>query len=682
VDYNPADLGFSQNFLSQMQVQKMPRVTPTDYYAFGAIDPTPRNWYSWSANGTVSKLLGAHTVKIGGDWRTIGIETQSFTDGAGTFFFDRFFTSSNPLALNANTGNSVASMLLGLPSGQPGNESRLTVSSPFDAYVNYWGAYIQDDWRVSPRFTLNYGVRLEHEDGLREKNNGLTVAFDRDLNPGGTLGSVVNPLTGQPIRGGLVYAGVGGANEYQGNPPGVKFSPRVGMVYSFNPKTVIRGGYGIYWAPWNYQGVSATNYGNVGFTQVNQIAQGQFFPTTSLTDPFPNGIQQVRGSARGALEGVGGQIEFIDQDKKAPNIHQYSVDLSREVRGNIAIGVEYVGATGRDLGLGGSNDGTININQLPTQYLALGTALTDQVPNPFFGQAVGKSTTSPTIARRELLRPFPQFGDILMRQATLGKSQYHAAVLKFEKRMSNGWGGRVNYTYSRLKDNQFGETNFFSATAAEAQDAYNLDAEYSIGLLDVPHKIAITPIFELPFGEGKRWAQNGVAAAILGDWTISSIISFESGFPVSIYTQNNTSGIFTKMTRGNLGSGEAETEGSRADRITQSPAQGCILEPCGTGVEWLNRGAFTAPAPFTLGNLPRTLDDVRTPHRNNWDFVAAKDVRLGGSMRGEIKLEVLNVTNTPKVRGPETRIDNGSFGQVRTLSGFMRLTQLMFRLSF
>ncbi len=220
IDYDPAQLGFSQNFLSQMQVQKFPRVTVTDYYAFGAIDPTPRNWYSWSANGTVSKLLGSHTFKLGADWRTIGIKTQSFTNGAGTFFSDRFYTSNNPLTNGTtNTGNAMASLLLGYPSGQPGNESLLTVSSPFNAFTHYWGAYLQDDWRASSKFTLNYGVRLEHEAGLREENNGLTVAFDRTLNPGGTLGSVVT-VNGQPVRGGLVYAGVNGAQRVPGQPAG------------------------------------------------------------------------------------------------------------------------------------------------------------------------------------------------------------------------------------------------------------------------------------------------------------------------------------------------------------------------------------------------------------------------------------------------------------------------------
>jgi hypothetical protein len=685
IDFDPATLGFSPTFVNALmpEARKFPRVTVTDYYAFGAIDPTPRNWYSWSANGAMSKLFGSHTFKVGADYRNIGTKTQSFAGGSGTFFFDRLYSSSNPLtANNTSGGNAMANLLLGYPSGDPGNQSTATLSSPFNVFTNYFGVYAQDDWRVSPKLTLNYGLRLEHEDGLREENDGFTVGFDRTINPGGALGAIVNPLTGQPIRGGLMYAGVNGNNDYQGNPPGMKVSPRIGAVYSINPKTVIRSGFGVYWAPWNYQAVGAANYGNVGFTQQTFISQGQFIPTTNLTNPFPGGLVPIRGNVRGALEGVGAQIEFIDQEKKAPYVMQYSIDIARELRGNMAVGFEYTGATGRDLGLGGSNDGIININQVPVQYLALGSALNDQVPNPFFGlpSGQGKSVTSATIARKELLRPFPQFNDILMRQNTSGRSQYNAAVFKFEKRMSNGWGGRVNYTFSRLEDNQFGEGNFFSSASTEAQDANNIEAEYSIGLLDVPHKMAISPIVELPFGEGKRWAKDGIAAAILGDWTISSIISFESGFPLQVRNNTNNTQIFTRMQRANPGTGDIATDGSRYDRLAPPQGAGCTNE-CGIGL-WLNDAAFTAAPQFTLGTLPRTLADVRTPHRNNWDFVASKDVRMKGNMRGEIKLEVLNLTNTVKTTGPVVTKGSTTFGQIRTQSGFMRLTQLMFRISF
>jgi hypothetical protein len=692
IEYDPSQLGFASSFLSPLQVKKFPQVTTlTDYKAFGAIDPNELFWNSWSANGTISRLFGSHTFKAGVDYRNISVVTQSFAGGAGRFAFTRLFTSSNPITTNATSGNAVASMILGYPAANSDSGSTVTVSSPFNAWTNYYGAYIQDDWRVNSKFTLNYGVRLEHEDGLKEANNGFTVGFDRTLNPGGALGAVVNPQTGKPIRGGLMYAGVNGNPEVQGDQPAVKFSPRVGMVYSLNPKTVVRAGYGIYWAPWNYQAVGANNYGNIGFTQVTQSPQPQFVPTVSLTNPFPNGILTPTGNAGGALTGVGSQIEFIDQDKGAPSIHQYSLDIARELPGNVAIGFEYVGATGRNLNLGGSNDGVININQVPSQYLSLGQAgLTEQVANPFFGLPAGqgKSVTSPTIQRRELLRPFPQFNDILMRQTTLGESQYHAAVFKLEKRMTNGWGGRINYTYSRLKDNQFGESNFFSSASTEMQnvdltkDDYGVAAEYAVSLLDVPHKISIAPIFELPFGEGKRWASGGVGAMILGDITVSAIIGLESGFPIQVRNSTNASQLFTRTQYANPGTGEAETDGTRSERIAPPVGGGCNAgNDCGIGL-WLNAAAFSAAPSATLGTLPRTLPDIRTPHRNNVDFVAAKQVRMGGNRRGELRFEVLNLTNTVKVTGPVTTVGSSTFGQIRTQSGFMRLTQLTFRFSF
>ncbi|MEW6321100.1 MAG: TonB-dependent receptor [Acidobacteriota bacterium] len=678
IDFDPARLGFNSSFINAMQVKKFPNGNITDYASFGAIDPTDRNWYSWSANGTLSRLVGRHTLKFGADFRTIGLDAQSFAGGAGTFNFDRRYTSSNP---NTNgtggsspSGNAFASFLLGFPTGDPGNLSNVFVSEPFNVFTRYYGVYAQDDFRVKSNLTLNFGLRLEHEDGLREEENRFTVGFDQAANPGGALGAVRNPLTGQPIRGGLIYAGQNGANEYQGDPPALKVSPRIGLVYSINPKTVVRGGYGVYWAPWNYQFPSATNFGQTGYSLNTFIDQGQFFPTTSLTNPFPNGVLRPVGNALGALTGVGGTIDVIDQNKKAPYVQMYSFDINRELPGNMAVGFEYAGATGRDLGLGGSNDGIVNINQLDPRHLALGAALNEQVPNPFFGLPAGFRTSSATIPRYQLLLPYPQFNQVLVRQSTLGKNQYHAAIFKFEKRVSNGWGGRINYTFSRLRDNQYGETNSYSATNGNTANVYNLDGEYSIGLLDVPHKLVISPIIELPFGEGKRWAQSGIGAAILGDWTISSIVAFESGFPISVSNSSNTLSAYGfRVQRPNLTGSAIETEGGREDRFFGGGA---------TPGLWLNASAFTHPGQFALGTAPRTLEDARTPHRNNWDFVAAKDVRFGGSQRLQIRVEIINITNTVKTNTPNTSFGSAAFGRITSQRGFMRMTQLMFRYSF
>jgi trimeric autotransporter adhesin len=671
IDFDPATLGFAPAFSNAIQTKKFPVVNITDYYQLGAIDPTDRNWYSWSANATVSRLVGRHTLKAGVDYRRIGNETQSFSGGAGNFNFDRRYTSSNP-GVNGTggtspSGNALASLLLGYPTGDSGNLSRILVSSPANYFVDYFGGYIQDDFRVSSRFTINAGLRIESESGLREEENRFTVGFDRTLNPGGALGAA-------GARGGLMYAGVNGNRTEQGDQPAAKFSPRVGFVYSANSKTVLRGGYGIYQAPWNYQPVGSANYGQVGYSQNTFMVQDPFRPTATLTNPFPSGVNRPRGNSLGALESVGSNIDFIDQNKKAPYVQQYSFDINRELPGNMAVGFEYNGATGRQLGLGGSNDGVININQLDPRHLSLGAALNDQVPNPFAGLLPGTNLNGATISRAQSLRPFPQFGNILMRQNTSGKNQYHAAIFKLEKRMSRGWGGRINYTYSRLKDNQYGEGNSYSATNGNTSNVYDLDSQYQVGLLDVPHKMVFSPIIELPFGEGKRWAQNGIGAAILGDWTISSIIAFESGFPFSVANSSNTLSAYGFLVqRPNLTGSSLATSGNREDRL--------YAPPVSTNT-WLDPAGFAQPAQFALGNAPRTLPQVRTPHRNNWDFVASKDVRMGGNRRAQIRLEVLNITNTVKAWAPTTTFGSAAFGRVNTQRGFMRLTQLMFRYSF
>ena len=153
---------------------------------------------------------------------------------------------------------------------------------PVQRVRDYYGGYAQDDWRSSPKLTLNYGVRLEHESGLKEENNCFTVAFDRTLNPGGALGAFGERPAGSRRFG---VCRPNGANKYQGNPPGLKFSPRVGAVYSFNPKTVVRAGYGVYWAPWNYQGVGGANYGKSG------SARTRSFRRTSSGRPLPSTIR-------------------------------------------------------------------------------------------------------------------------------------------------------------------------------------------------------------------------------------------------------------------------------------------------------------------------------------------------------------------------------------------------------
>ena len=235
----------------------------------------------------------------------------------------------------------------------------------------------------------------------------------------------------------------------------MKASPRVGAVFSVDTKTVVRGGYGIYWAPFNYPTPDPTgnNYGQVGFTNNTTLGTNRTNPT-SISNPFPSGIQPPSGSSLGALTNLDSNISYVDQNRKAPRVQQYSVDVQRELPGNMALTASYVGARSDYIGLGGSNDVAININQLDPKYLALGSAaLSAQLPNPFFGNAnVPRSlSTAATLSRARLLLPFPQYRQINDRQITEGRSRYNAAVVELNKRMYHGIGGRfIAFTSERL----------------------------------------------------------------------------------------------------------------------------------------------------------------------------------------------------------------------------------------
>ena len=260
IDFDPRSLGFSQTYASQIQLDKFPQVRIRGYdgqgRTMGAINPTEINWKSTSANASYSKLVGSHTFKAGGDWRKIGVDTYIPGDGAGYFDFDKDMTSSDGGVGSTTDGSSFASFLLGYPSSRPDRVSSLSASTPLNLFTHYLGGFVQDDWRVSSKLTVNYGLRLEHEKGLSEENNDFTVGWDPAMTT--ALSTVTIPadaVAGTPARtvaGGLMYAGVDGNSTYQGDAPAVKWSPRVGVVYSFNPKTVLRGGYGVYWAPLNF----------------------------------------------------------------------------------------------------------------------------------------------------------------------------------------------------------------------------------------------------------------------------------------------------------------------------------------------------------------------------------------------------------------------------------------------
>jgi hypothetical protein len=716
INYDPSSLGFSQAFLNEITVQKFPDIRIRGYdknagQTLGATgfnstgSPNTLNWKSISANGNYSKFIGTHTIKAGADFRKIGLDFISPGPGAGYFEFEKDTTSSNGGTSSTTDGNAFASFLLGYPSSLSSRQSFIPLSTALNIYSYYYGGYAQDDWRLNSKVTLNYGLRLEHETGVAEQNNNFTVGFDPNAALPGLTNVVTiaaDPVAGTTARtvaGGLMYAGVGGNPTTQGNPPKVKASPRFGAVYSVDSKTVVRGGYGLFWAPYNYPTPStgSNNFGQVGYTQNTVLVQSApgTAPTTSISNPFPTGLVQPLGNSLGALSGVGTNISYVDQNSSAPRVQQYSVDLQRELPGSQSISVGYMGSRGDHLSLGGSSDVGVNINQLDPKYLTLGTALNQSLPNPFFGIAnAGPLASQTTLTRAQLLRPYPEFGNVLARHVLEGKSRYNAVVFEWAKRVTHGWGGRISYTYSVLKDNQIGQANFYSGgsgfnplnnynympnmpacTTTNNAACYNPDAEYAYSVLDVPHRVIIAPVVELPFGRGKKWGGKSSAAEwIAGGWTLSAAINLQSGFPLEVQQGDNT-GTFSGVQRPNIVPGvDLSTPGSYEDRLASAD------HPT---VSWINPAGFTLAAPFTFGNAPRTITSLRTPPQYNVDGVFIKNLRFG-TKTVQVKFEVLNLLDRVIVRalnGTNT-FGNSNFGQTSTQAGFMRITQIMFRYSF
>jgi hypothetical protein len=671
--------GLNPGFADAIPVQKFPALTLTGYPSTGNSGLSDTNYYSWGVNGALNRLAGSHSFKTGADYRVIGVDSLANGQSAGSYTFNGRFTGSNANTPNALSQNAIADLLLGYPFS--GN---LTLASRFNQFVNYSGFFVQDDWRVNDRLTLNYGVRLEHESGLAEKDNKLIVGFDPNVVSPLNVTIPADPVAGTParqVKGGIIYAGNG--DDHAGDAPAIKWSPRVGLAYSLNLQTVIRGGYGLFWAPWQ-SGVQST----AGYSQTSTLQQNTLVPITSIDNPFPAGLTPISGNSLGLLTGVSSAVTVIDPNRDAPRVHQYSADIQRELPNDMSITLTYMGSTGQHLTWGGTSSGQVNINQVDPIYLSLNNVggtnrLTETVPNPFFGNpGAGAYASRATLQRNQLLRPFPQFDNINIVYSTLARSQYHAGVVSINKRASGWWGGRLSYTYSRLSDNQFAQGNYYSSspgilnhfTAVPGSSYFDPDSEYGRSLLDSPHKLVASPILRLPFGRGQRWLTEGVANWIAGGWTVSAVIQMQSGFPIGVSQSTNNTNLLGANQRPNVvGGADVRVPGSITDRLENNPDDNL----------YLNAAAFTQAPAGTFGNSPRIFPGVYSPWRNSTDLGINKELPLGSSRRATIRLEVINLFNNPWFQALEsTAQGNANFGRVTAQANYSRTMQVTARVGF
>jgi hypothetical protein len=672
-DFDTHTLGWNKAFSDAIAVQKFPTFSFTSFSGTGFSGKADRHYYSQGVNGALTKLAGEHSFKIGGGFRLLGVRSLSLGASAGSYTFNGQFTRITGTS-NTSTGNAIADLMLGFPSS-----GSITQVTQVDDYVRGYGGFIQDDWRVNSRLTVNYGIRLEHGIPLTEKGNHLIVGFDKDsvspLNV--TIPASVDPLNpvARQVKGGLIYAGVNGAQTHWGNPPTIQASPRAGAVLKINENTVVRGGYGMFWAPTNGAASNPT-----GFSATTTLSQVTGIPITSIDNPFPGGLIQPTGNALGLASGASSSVSFVDPNWTPPRVQQYSADFQRELPGNMSVTVGYTGATGTHLDYGTS----VSLNQIPAQYASLGTRLTSSVPNPFFGNALAGSLAAlQNVPLNWLLVPYPQYGLNNVNMTTSGaSSQYHALILQLRKRVAGWWGGNFNYTYSRLRDNQIGSSNYYSSAPGivdnynyiPGSSIYNPTIDYGLSLLDQPHKVVLAPIVRLPFGKDRKFLNNGGPLEYLvGGWSISAVATMQSGFPIGV-TQTNTLNLNGAGQRPNAGQGtDFVVPGSITDRLIANFNDNLYLNPA----------AFSLAPSFTFGNAPRILPGVRSPMRNTTDLALNKEFRTGASTRATLRVEVINLFNNPWYAALQsTSVGNSNFGRVNTQGNYSRLEQITLRFQF
>ncbi|MCU1225201.1 MAG: Oar protein [Edaphobacter sp.] len=618
----------------------------------------PRNYITYSAD--LTKTLNKHTIAIG----YMGVVNQILGGHIfGTKFNFPISSTAGPDPSNptSQTGYGFASFLLGVPGNASANGAPLAtgVNAQLATQKNYIGGYIQDDWRVVPRLTLNLGLRYEVQTALTERHNKQQY-FDFNM---------VNPIgagTGLNTPGGLVFNG-GGNRRGLYNPSYTNFGPRIGLSYQLTPKLVVRSGYGLFFIP-SYTGNGPAD----GFTQTTPIrginSDNTVFDT--LSNPIPNGILLPQGSALGNQQDIGQDVSAVRSDRASPYLHQFMLGIQYSIRNNDLLDITYVGNRGIKL-----SAGFYERNQLDPKYFSLGqAALTQQVANPFYGKITGTGCglQNATVARQRLLRPFPQFCTVGEQQTLVGNSYYDALQMTYTHRFSSGFSVLASYTFSKFIDNVAGNNGWAASGPTSIRNYYNLAAEKSVDANDIPQSLVVSYIYELPVGRGRKLASGASwpVNTVIGGWQVSGISTFKQGFPLSIQSANNTLGQFGGNRRPNV---VANTH---------------ISNP--TIDRWFNVAAFQDPTNvFDFGNASRYISTLRSPGYQNWDLALQKYWYFSEAMRLQFRAEMFNAFNHTQLYAPNQFLGNrvtnqdgsygGSFGQI---SGAFPARDVQFAMKF
>ena len=662
--------------------------------------------YSYSSS--LSWVKHAHTLKFGFEQRQFFNNFWQPNYPTGFFDFPQNVTASTPASSDTTQGNSFASLLVGF--GAAGGASLINILPSVADKSMETAFYVQDDWKVTSKLTVNLGLRYEWSSPYTERFNRQQFSdFTGDTGISVNLPNALNPSQTTPTElvGTTLFVNQGGLGRSVPTDRN-NIAPRLGFAWSINPYTVLRGGAGIYYGlspatNFQYPGTAFSTSDPVLFTTDNY--QTQF---ATLENPFPLGISSPQGTAYGKLAvwGYDNSNNLGTQQAQNANIYQWNVGIQHLFPWEVTIGIDYSANRSNRLPWGGYSS-TRNRNFISSNALAQISAqqhaldptcdadscvsnyLASPVPNPFQALFVGPTAifnepasayTLPTVPLLNLLRPYPQFNGTFQGLPIFGaNSWYNALQVRFQKRMNHYFSFEGNYTYSKAEDdssigfNAFvGNLNtVFGYTVGNPQQLDRLKPEWGVSANDATHRFVLAAIGELPVGRG-RWIgsdMNRVLDGFIGGWQISTLITLQSGQPLPIAM------AVPRLADGN----------QRPNVVCGALSSGISYhQAAATGQSLFNASCFGDPGDQVPGNAPRYFPKLRGDGIHNMDLSFTKEFAVHEGMTLQLRAEFFNFTNTPRFAFPDVGVGSATFGEVTSTApgSTPRVTQFGLRFQF
>jgi outer membrane receptor protein involved in Fe transport len=573
--------------------ESFPNLAPQGFSALGAnnVFRAQTNPF-WQILENLSWYRGKHSFKTGFEYRRQATTDEFDTQPSGNF---SFVAAGTGLLNNAATGNGYASMMMGFV-------SQVQVINPPQFRFTNWGfgAFLQDDWKVTSRLTLNLGLRYDIEPG-RHADNGTMSGFDL---------AKINPAAGVP--GVVTFAGVDGMPNSNYNTDRNNVAPRMGFAWKPLDKTVIRGAFGAFFGNPDDQGFNNTAV--LGFATQSLLVSpdANQTPALWLKNGYPGTLTAPGPQDRTPSFGVGSGVDFYQRERAVSYSLQSNFGIQREVRSFLISG-EYLGNMGRKL-----TAGALSMNQI--------------APN-----RLGQSSNL------QSLRPFPQFTAVTLDSPNLGSSTYHAFLLRVERRYANGLQFLMNYTFSKMLDN----VNALTDLGGEPgyQDYYNRGLDKSISSLDVTHNVSGSVVWDLPWGPGRRWMSSGALGRVVGGWEVSTLVTVRSGPAYGVTTQTNTCQCFSAgPQRANILSNPDLPAGQRSVQ------------------KWFDTAAFAQPATYMFGNAARAVG--RSPGASTINLALMKNFQPVDRLRVQLRGEFFNAFNHANFGNPASTFGGPGFGTI------------------